>query len=689
MQLRRNARSLAGSAFGVALAAFLVVASINAGLQVPDVEYVRGYPSAAALGVGRPAGGFAPLSHRFIANVLGVRPGSAEGAPARVAPRGEVSVAGAAAAPRVTVRHPFTNDAFARAYVVPAVPFTARTDTRSATREPNEPASCSGVGGTAWYRFTATRDRVLFATTFGSNHATSVAAFRGERMGALTQVDCHRSPTGNAQVGFPGRAGETYYFQVTGVAGGGDTVFNLDPLGRTERVSVSSTGEEGNNFSYWPAISGDGRFVAFHSSADNLTSDSPGCPLPAAVPALARGCISQVFVHDRTSRTTSLVSVSSAGEPGNANSQQAALSADGRYVAFQSSASNLGMEDGTHIYVRDRLAGTTEVVSADSGSRGNQRPSISANGRYVAFSARRFLPGLTDDPNCIGGIPPPRCVDQIFVYDRVARTTTLASKGAGGEMGSGSSRGAAISADGSAVAFRSFATNLVPQDTDELQDMYVHDLRRGVTELISVSTSGIKGNAASGDVNDGGPAQGVKGIGYVSADGRYVAFQSEASNLVADDTNGASDFFVRDRVLRTTVRVNLSSSGEQGRARTSLGTALTTAGGIALSADGRYVAFDSGLLYGEDDGARSLSVYVRDLFRGVTVRVSVSSLGEPGDYHSMTPALSAGGEFVTFFSGASNLVEGDNNVGCVAPGNTATTCPDIFIHELGEYTRPG
>jgi hypothetical protein len=222
--------------------------------------------------------------------------------------------------------------------------------------------------------------------------------------------------------------------------------------------------------------------------------------------------------------------------------------------------------------------------------------------------------------------------------------------------------------------------------------MFARDLRRDVTELVSLSSSGVKGNAHSGNVNDSGPVQGVRAPGYISADGRYVAFQSEATNLVDDDTNNASDFFVRDRTLGTTIRVSLSTSGAQG----TRGGNPSTAGGLAISSDGRYVAFDTGLVYpgaqpilGTVERRHPLNVYVRDIVRGVTVLVSVSSLGEAGDWHSMHPALSAGGDFVTFSSSAKNLVEKDTNLGCVAPANTTDSCSDIFVHELTEYTRPG
>jgi Tol biopolymer transport system component len=688
-------RAAGASAFATGVAALLVVASVAVALRVPDVQYLSGYPAATPVEVGRPKGGFAPLAGRFIAKVFGLHPSVSDDGRTvgrrRDRSDGAVAVSTAREPVRVTVRHPFVNDSFARAFVVAGAPFSAESDTRTATREAGEPASCSGVGGTAWYRYTATRDEGLLATTFGSDYAVALGVFVGDRLGSLVALGCGRSATGNAEVGLRATRGATYYFQITGIAGGGDLVFNLDVLGRTERVSVSSTGVQGDGLSYLPSVSGDGRFVAFNSSA-RLTPDTPPCPLPqqAGASAVATVCPVQVFVHDRRTRATSLASASSTGEAANGSSGAPAISADGRYIAFMSLATNLGAgadpladaapdQFGTwQVYVRDRETGVTELVSRSIAGRpgggGSASPAISADGRYVAFQS--FAQNLTADaPVPCGGPPRPPCLQQVYVRDRLTGMTALVSRSVSGGRGDGSSTRAAISADGRTVAFRSFAPDLVPGDTNGHGDMFARDVVAGTTELISVSSSGERGNADSGGVESGS--------GYLSADGSRVAFASDATNLVDGDTNAATDFFVRDRRRGTTTRVSVSSAGSQG-VRNPLPTPRTTSDGVAISGDGRYVAFDTALLFDDDDPA-PLQIYVRDLVRGVTLRVSVSSLGEPGNDHSMDPALGASGAVVAFSSSAGNLVRNDTNTGCVAPTNTTDNCSDIFVHDLAAY----
>lgn len=578
---------------------------------------------------------------------------------------------------RVTVSHTFTNDAFDGAYLVPAVPFTARTTTRSATREPGESTACAPVGGTAWYRYIAVRDERLVASTLGSDHALALGVFTGDRVNSVEPVGCNNGPTGNAQVGFRANEGGTYYFQMTGVAGGGNLVFSLNAVGRTDRVSVSSSGAQADHESFGASLSADGRFVGFHSTASNLTADQPRCS--NSVPA-ASGCAAQVFVHDRLGRTTSLVSVSSSGEPANASSHSASLSRDGRYVAFSSSATNLvpGVV-GSQIYVRDRVTGITERVSAPASGAsrggGGGSPAISDDGRYVVFFSQ--AQDLIDAP------PPAcdlmECPVHVYVRDRLTRSTILVSEAHdGGYADRGTVPASAtqqaaptISADGRYVAFQSDATDLVRGDTNDRTDVFVRDLHVRRTELVSLSDAGTQGN----DRSFGGA-----GGGYVSGNGRHVAFWSNATNLVPGDTNESSDFFVRDRVLRTTTRVSVSSDGAQGHpplaARLS-----STSGGVAVSDDGRFVSFDTGLLLA-DDAPGPLQVYVRDLLQGVTTIASVTSLGEVGQHHSLRPSLSARGEAVAFNSSASNLVENDDNRGCATPVNSAENCQDIFVHEL-------
>src|SRR5213078_3528455 len=315
--------------------------------------------------------------------------------------------------------------------------------------------------------------------------------------------------------------------------------------GMTARVSVASDGTQANNVSSYPALSADGRFVAFQSDATNLVvGDTNGK--------------TDVFVHDRQTGTTERVSVASGGgTQGTGNSGGffafPALSADGRLVAFQSDATNLVAGDtngATDVFVHDRQTGATERVSVTSGGRqGNgfsAGPVLSADGRFVAFhSAATNL--VTGDTNGAA---------DVFVHDRQTGTTERVSVASGGTQSNAASLGSALSADGRFVAFQSDATNLVAGDTNGATDVFVHDRQTGATERVSVASGGgTQGNRNSG---------GFFAFPALSAAGRLVAFQSAATNLVADDTNGATDVFVHDRQTGTTERVRVASGRTQG-----------------------------------------------------------------------------------------------------------------------------
>ncbi len=246
----------------------------------------------------------------------------------------------------------------------------------------------------------------------------------------------------------------------------------------TTRVSVNSTGAQGNGHSAYPSISADGRFVAFASGASNLVPGDTG--------------YWDVFVHDRQTGTTTRVSVSSTGTQSNDNSGDPSISADGLYVAFTSSAQNLipGDTNGrADVFVHDRQTGTTTRVSVNStGTQGDfnsWRPAISANGRYVAFisDATTLVPGDTNGRA------------DVFVHDRQTGATTRVSVSSAGIQGDGFVEGSStpsISADGRFVAFASGASNLVPGDTNNQKDVFVHDRQTGATTRVSVSSADDK-----------------------------------------------------------------------------------------------------------------------------------------------------------------------------------------------------
>jgi len=401
-------------------------------------------------------------------------------------------------------------------------------------------------------------------------------------------------------------------------------------VGVTERVSVASDGTQGNDWSSPHSISADGRYVVFISGATNLVVGDTNESW-------------DIFVHDRVIGETTRVSVASDGTEGNDTSGFGGLttiSGDGRYVAFDSLATNLVVGDTngySDVFVHDRETGeTTRVSVASDGTQGNGFsfcPSVSADGRYVAFesNATNLVEGGTNG------------YENIFVHDRVTELTTLVSVASDGTQGDYSSVIPSISADGRYVAFFSWATNLVAGDTNGFEDIFVHDRVTGKTTRVSVASDGTQGNSISSSPS-------------ISADGRYVAFDSVSTNRVVGDTNGSCDIFVHDRVTVETTRVSVASDGTEGNDSSGLYM------GTTISEDGRYVAFysdASNLVLGDTNGYGD--IFVHDRVTGDTTRVSVASDETQGDGDSRCPSISADGRYVAFDSYASNLVVGDTN----------------------------
>jgi Tol biopolymer transport system component len=344
--------------------------------------------------------------------------------------------------------------------------------------------------------------------------------------------------------------------------------------GAMQRVSVTSRGAQAKpapdpwGGSLAGGISASGRYVAYSSDAPNLVPHDTNSS-------------SDVFVYDRTRHRVTRVSVSSRGRQANGPSGGPAISANGRYVAFSSTATNLvaGDTNGlSDVFVRDLRTGRTIRVSVTSrgrqarcnaGSCENTEPALSANGRYVAFesSATNLVRG---DTNRLG---------DIFVRDlRTGRTqrVSVSSSGrqAGGDPTNTGSNAPEISANGRLVVFHSAASNLVAGDTNRATDIFVHDRRTGRTQRVSVSTDGQQADQES------------LGADAISPDGRYVAFTSLATNLVAGDANDITDVFIRDLRTNTTTLASLGAAGNQG-------DDASSAGGVVFSANDRYLAFSS------------------------------------------------------------------------------------------------
>jgi Tol biopolymer transport system component len=432
--------------------------------------------------------------------------------------------------------------------------------------------------------------------------------------------------------------------------------FGLVLVTRDARVTAACssgivTSPQGNFDSLDPSTSADGRYTAFWSAANDL------------VPGDGNNRY-DVFVVDRQTCAIDRVSVSSTGVQGNFDSMFPSISGDGRYVAFMSDATTLVPSDtnsATDVFVRDRLNNTTiraSVTNAGGQSSTNSdsvRPDISANGQFVAFMS--FAPNLvTGDTN--GN-------SDVFVRDIVNNTTERVSIATGGGQGSDGNTNynkPAMSDDGRYVAFATNMIGLVPGDTNSAQDIFRHDRQTGETVRVSVSTAGAQTPNFEDASN---PA--------ISSDGRFVAFDSYAGNLVAGDTNALYDVFVRDVDSSLTTRVSLINQGGQPAA-----FLWANSVGPALSGDARYVAFTSGaedLVIGDDNGWND--VFVHDRLTGITRRVSTSFDGVQGDFSAAFADMSADGNFVAYASSASTLVPDDTNF-----------LDDVFITEWRRVSAP-
>lgn len=417
-------------------------------------------------------------------------------------------------------------------------------------------------------------------------------------------------------------------------------------------VSASSAGVQGNFPSEDPALSADGHYAAFRSPADNLvTGDSNGKI--------------DIFVRDLLTATTVRVSVDSDGNQADEDSYFPALSATGRYVAFLSAATNLVPGDNKalrDIFVHDRDSDgdgifdepgamhTTLVSTGFAGDLGNRTdcqvleiPSISANGRYVAFHA------------CFNDQA------EVFVHDRdvnengifdenMDTSTSWVTVGLNNATSNGPSIFPILSGDGHSVIFRSTATNLVSLDAGGNDNVFLHNLQSGITSLISIAPGGI-------------PADGDSQAGDLSGDGRFVLFSSDASNLVTGDKNGAWDAFLSDTQTGEIKRVSVAPDGSEGD-----GDSFAD----SMSSDGRFLVFDStatNLVSG--DTTTYKDVYVSNWPSGSLRRVSIGSQGIEGNGDSISGMISDDGISILFRSNADNLVSNDTNEG-----------PDIFLSQI-------
>jgi Tol biopolymer transport system component len=399
-------------------------------------------------------------------------------------------------------------------------------------------------------------------------------------------------------------------------------------------ASVDSFGVEGNGGSGHggTAISADGRFVAYVSDATNLVPGDLNLRRDA-------------FVKDRVTGQTQRVSVTVTGAEADGSTARVSISADGRYVAFSSDATNLvpGDRNGVRdVFVRDRVNGTTVRASTNNrgieGDAASDNPAISANGVYVAFAsaATNLVPA---DLNARR---------DVFVKAVAGAAIEPVSITSAGLVGNGESSMPTISGNGKYVAFVSVANDLVVNDLNGVGDVFVRDRSARTTERVSLSSAGVEAN-------------GLSVTPVISADGKYVGFASRANNLVGGDTNGLQDIFVRDRASGVTTRASVNDNGVQGNA---------TSSEPALAASGRSIAFTSPATNLATPASSRAQIYVRHLAAGKTERVSERADGDWGDHASEAPSISGDGTTVAYRSDSFNLVPNSNR-------------PHVYVRGIG------
>ncbi len=400
---------------------------------------------------------------------------------------------------------------------------------------------------------------------------------------------------------------------------------------RTYRVAPA--GVDPNGPSGQPSISANSRYLAFASQASNLG------------PVIGHLHVANIYRFDFRTGLAALISNAPSGASGNGASSTPSISGDGQEVAFVSQASNLVGGTPRHISEIFVRAGTGRVRLVSIGFGGVQpdgdstQPALSADGRFLAFTS-------TAD-NLIAGDD--NAASDVFLADLRTGTVQRVSVSSGGAQAHGDSYNPSISADGSLVSFTSAANDLVGGDHNRVPDVFTHDRIHGITRRVSVSSRGREQNAAV-------PAPFTQ-ISDLSADGRYVVFDSDATNLVSGDTNGHTDVFRRDLATGRTSRVSTSSLQQQGN---------NDSFAPATSADGRVTVFESFADNLASPWAPNENVFAADQVTGTVLSADVGPQGQARGPELdpellQRPAVSADGQLLAFTSGANNLVPNDYN----------------------------
>jgi hypothetical protein len=406
------------------------------------------------------------------------------------------------------------------------------------------------------------------------------------------------------------------------------------------RVAVGESGE-GNgtsNASRKRSFSSDGRYIAFYSEASNLVpNDSNGR--------------SDVFVRDQQTGAIELISTNSAGEQGNSLSYVPDISRDGRFASFESGASNLvpGASAFIHVYLRDRQTGITTLVGADSPTiiaAGQSESALSGDGRYVVFAAGVRGPNFELRNDC-------------YVFDAETNVTQpLYTRSFGPDSTTFYCDSTSISEDGRFIAFRSDAPNIVSGDTNGREDIFLTDRLSGTTERVNLRATGEQSASTT-----------FPGTS-LSDDGRFVTFHAVARDFIPTDSGVFSvSVLVKDRATSGLARASIAVSGAAPN-----DSSLAS----SMSGDGRFVAFMSratNLVAGDSNNAAD--VFIRDLQAGVTARVSVAADGTQANGATYSGSLDKSGKFIALTSEATNMVSGDSNGAF-----------EVFVKDASDLTPP-
>ena len=382
-------------------------------------------------------------------------------------------------------------------------------------------------------------------------------------------------------------------------------------------VSTNQPPQSGSGYSGVPSISADGRFVAFESRSEDLVPGDNNDEV-------------DVFVRDLIAGTTRLISRDNLVPYGYAP----LISGNGANIVFSTDLSGIGQQLFVHIGALNTNQAVTVTPSGGLSSSGGSEPSISSNGTVVVFSS--FATDLVALPDANGD-------GDVFARDLTSQTTVLVSVNlAGTAAGNGQSFNGRISADGRYAAFLSNASDLVPNDTNNTTDVFLRDLQAGTTILVSRRNLG----GGSGNFYSDQPT--------ISADGRYVAFTSSARDLIANDNTFSRDVYLFDRVAGTNRLVSVNHFGT--------GPGIGDSSAPSISANGRYIGFESVAtnLVANDVNGELRDVFVRDVVTGVTTLASLDCAGVvSGNGDSYVPAIAGDGRSVAFLSRASNLTSGE------------------------------